>query len=527
MKRDMKTMVKQAIAMMVCVLMVFSITACGRGTTSKKVNKNAKKITIQLFEGGHGRAWLDNIITAYEEKNGDVDITVKTTVSSIAAEALVNSGKSEFDLILLNYNFWNGSYEGKIEDLTDVYMATPEGESQTIMEKCNDTLVSYYNIGTADAPKFNQMSWASTNTGICYNQTTLDEVLGEGKWTLPNTTDEFLALCKEVQGDGSEAYAFVFNGQDDNYMDTYLIPAWTAQYMGYDAYYNYCHGKYQDANGEFVDASASEGKTLVEQNGSLPALKVFEEICTNYCHPYSVDLSFNNAQKVFCGYGSGVKTQKVAFMANGDWLESEIATLVANKPQDIKMMKLPVVSAIIDKCKTINDDATLSKVVAAIDSGATSCEGVSEADFNRIYEARHTSTSLSFMHCLAIPSTSQYVEEVKDFLVYMFSDEAQAIYSETLNGLTMPYGYDVSTNSNIKVSDFNKSVYEVFSGEHDIINVEDYSSKIVFFGGFRGAPTSASKVLFNKEATADSLFKDYVEKYSNRWGQILSQAGKK
>lgn len=530
MKSNIRKTISRTVALILSLSMLATGVGCGGSTgggssdSGKKKNPNATQLTVQLFEGGYEKAWLENIVAAYEEKNQDVQITIKTTVNSVSAEQLVNAGKSTYDLVMLNYGFWQDSYAGKIVDLTDVYKSVPEGESKSIMEKCNASLVNFYNIGTAKEPKFNQMSWATTYTGICYNKTTLDEVLGEGNWTLPNTTDEFLALCKKVQGNGSEAYAFVFNGQDDNYMDTYLKPVWTAQYMGYEAYYNYCHGKYRNENGEYVEAGSADGQKLVEQNGSLAAMKVFEELCTNYCHPYSSDLSFNNAQKVFCGYGSGVKTQKVAFMANGDWVESEVSTLLANKPQDIRMMKLPVVSAITEKCTTIKDDKTLSAVITAIDSGAAAYEGVSEEDFARVAEARKVVMSLCDIHSLAIPATSQHVEEVKDFLVFMFSDEGQAIYAKTLNGLTMPYGFDVTTDSSIEQTEYVKSVKAAVSDDAHLVFVADYSSPYIFFGGFSGIPESGASALFNKTATAESVYKDYLTQYGNRWSQILSQS---
>lgn len=515
-------MFKKIAAVALCVIMLLSCTACVGQQGTLGGSKRSKQITIQLFEGGYGRKWLDNVIAAYETIHTDVKVTVKTTVNSVTAEQLVNAGKSTFDIVMLNYGFWADSYNGTIVDLTDVYLSKPDGEDKTILEKCNDTIVDFFNIGTADAPKFNQMSWASATSALCYNKSTLDEILGEGNWEVPKTTDEWLALCARVQGDGSQAYGFVFTGKEN---DMIFQPTWMAQYMGYDAYYNYCHGKYMNENGEFVAAGANDADKLVSETGNLPGLKVLEELCTKYAHPYSVDLTFNNAQKVFCGYGSGVKTQKVAFMGNGDWLESEVATLLEHKPQDIRMMKVPVISAIIDQCETISDDATLSAVIDAIDAGKTSYEGVSEKDFARIAEARTVVASLSDIHCLAIPSTSKNVDEAKEFLKFMFSDEAQKIYAKEQNGLTMPYGYDVSGASDIQTSTFIQSVNECMSGTVRMTYHPDYSSRVMFFGGLNVLNAYAQNSLFNKEETAESLNASMVQDIKNRWSQILSTSG--
>ena len=520
----MKMKMKRVFALLLSVLVLLSCTACG-GTGVGGKNSGSDRpiqLTIQLFEGGYGREWLDNMVAAYEAIRTDVKITVKTTVNSVPAEQLVNAGKSTFDIVMLNYGFWQDSYDGTIVDLTDVYTYTCEGENQSIMEKCNDTIVEFFNIGTEENPKFNQMCWATATSSLCYNKTTLDEILGAGNWEEPNTTDEWLALCARVQGDASKAYAFVFSGKLE---DTILMPTWTAQYMSYDNYYNYCHGNYQDDNGNFVAAGMGDGQKLVSQNGSLAGMKVLETLCTTYAHPYSIDLEFNDAQKVFCGYGSGVKTQKVAFMANGDWLESEVSMLLANKPQDIRMMRVPMISAIIDKCDTISDDATLSAVIDAIDSGATSYEGVSDEDFARIAEARMNVASLSGIHALAIPKTSKNVDEAKNFLKFMFSEAGQKIYAQAENGLAMPYGYDPSKDSDVQVSTFVQSANECILGDINMIYNPDYSSPVMFFGGLGVLPGTAQNQFFSKSTTAEALYAKTMESISNRWDQILNASG--
>lgn len=517
---------KKLVALCLSLILLLSCTACGEAGVGGKDSGGDRPIqlSIQLFEGGHGRIWLDNMVAAYENIRTDVNITVKTTVNSIPAEQLVNAGKSTFDIVMLNYGFWQDSYDGTIVDLTDVYNYTPDGESETIMEKCNDTIVQFFNIGTADAPKFNQMNWASTTSALCYNKTTLDALLGEGNWEEPNTTDEWLALCQKVQGDASKAYGFVFSGKLE---DTILLPTWTAQYMGYEAYYNYCHGNYMNEAGEYVVAGIGDGQKLMAQNGSLPGMKVLETLCTTYAHPYSVDLAFNDAQKVFCGYGSGVKTQQVAFMANGDWLESEVSVLLANKPQDIRMIKVPMISAIIDKCDTISDDATLSAVITAIDDGATSYEGVSAEDFARIADARKNVVSLSGIHALAIPATSKNVDEAKNFLKFMFSEAGQKIYAQAENGLTMPYGYNPASDSEVTVSPFVQSVNNCILGDTNMVYSPDYSSRVMFFGGFTIVPGSIQNQFFNKSTTADEIYQKTIEGFASRWDQIYKASGGK
>ena len=75
-------------------------------------------------------------------------------------------------------------------------------------------------------------------------------------------------------------------------------------------------------------------------------------------------------------------------MVNGDWLENEMSSYLLSHPQDIGMMRAPVVSEIIGKLATVNTDAKLSEVVKAVDEGKTSVEGVSAEDFETVRQAR-------------------------------------------------------------------------------------------------------------------------------------------
>ena len=81
-------------------------------------------------------------------------------------------------------------------------------------------------------------------------------------------------------------------------------------------------------------------------------------------------------------------------MYNGSWLFNEMQLMFPNGTDyDFKMMKVPVISAITDKCTTIENDAELAALVRAIDAGETDLAGdgyeVNAADFARVSEARN------------------------------------------------------------------------------------------------------------------------------------------
>ena len=207
---------------------------------------------------------------------------------------------------------------------------------------------------------------------------------------------------------------------------------------------------------------------------------------------------------------------------NGQWLENEVQSYLLTKPQDLAMIKTPVISSIV---KTLENksmtDETLSAVIDAIDKGETSYPGVSEKDFSRISEARHMVYSATFDHCCAIPAKSKNKPLAMEFLKFMASDMGQSIYAKYLNGLTMPYGYDVGD----KVTDFVRSRYENFS---DYIPIcIDFSSPLVYRQGLTAYTTGNGAGLdgvLYKGNTAEWVINDTKTTLMASWDKIILAA---
>ena len=98
-------------------------------------------------------------------------------------------------------------------------------------------------------------------------------------------------------------------------------------------------------------------------------------------------MTWQEAQIAFVGQGyAGQDMTESAMMVNGQWLENEVQSYLLTKPQDLVMIKTPVISSLV---KTLENksmtDETLSAVIDAIDEGKSSYAGVSEKDFTRIF----------------------------------------------------------------------------------------------------------------------------------------------
>ena len=459
------------------VVMAFGVaclTGCGGGGgNDDSGNQTGGRLTIEIYEAGFGTAWLDEIAANYSAATG---IKVKVNKSYLETEIptkLIND-QSDADIVFMVGNAFEAQDRGLLVDLSDVLDAKLDGNDETVREKMNRNIYDYL---VNDDGTIYQLPWANTVSSFCYNETTLNEILGEGNWTLPNTTDEFFALADRIKAVGDGNYAFVDSTKTG--YGSYLFQTWWAQYDGVDRFYDYFNGYYYK---DGVRTFAENGE-IYDNISRLRSLEVCEKLfkkTNGYIHNKSDRMEFTDAQIVFAGQGFSSDKAKAAFIISGDWTENELisylqAAEAAGKPQTIKMMKMPVISSIVETLKdTSMTDETLSAVIEAVDAGKSSYDGVDPDDFARIASARNTVSSLTYQHPFGIPSNSSRINKAKDFIRYMLSDYAQSIYAKNLNGLSMPYGYKADDSD---LSAFVKSRLESYDNTYFPIS-NDYSADL-------------------------------------------------
>ena len=223
---------------------------------------------------------------------------------------------------------------------------------------------------------------------------------------------------------------------------------------------------------------------------------------------------YNEAQIIFAGSGYRGTPARAAFIANGDWIESELSSTLQTaaqqgKPQSIKMMKIPMISSITEtlEAKTMSD-ATLSKVIEAIDGGVTSYEGVSENDFNTIATARRMVYSLVYEHPFGIPANSKHIDAAKEFLKYLLSDDAQSVYAKKLHGMTMAVEYEQKEGD---VSEFMNSRFASYDNTYQPI-ANNFSASLFRRGKVVDIKSTAGFIdgdLFNGVTPKEILDKTY------------------
>ncbi len=467
----MSKIAKKLITICLTVCCAFGAVACGGGTDN---TSSADSLTISVVKLGYGVEWLNQLVAAFEKKEG-----IKVTVNS---PAIGSAGQSSLDKeieskasttdLFFNKRGWfaKAVYDGSIvadngktydclyADLSDVWnSAVDEGSQKTIKEKMDPTYVAASEIDG----KYYSLPWAGGVYGIVRNLTKWN-ALGLTADDVPYTTNELFALCDRVK---DQVSPFIYS-LDSEYYSGWL-PIFFAQYEGKENAEMFMAGKDPDGN---------KSKDLYTYDGQLEALKILKTLIKTdgYQYEKSTSISFTIMQGLF------IKGQAL-FSINGSWLENEAENF---SDATLDMIKTPVISSLVNKlsfCPTDDSgkkikadnftaeqktaaDAKLVEVIKyvdAIDAGttATKPQGVTDEDIAIVKEARH----YSFMaggtdHQAYVPAYAAHVENAKKFLKFMYSDEGMNIYYKALNGATLPATPVNGYTEKLSFSEFRTSV---------------------------------------------------------------------
>lgn len=519
-------MKKKLLTIGLAVLTAITCCLCSCGQKNDSLNDGGSgrnggsslkgTLDITYFKGGYGDAWLKKIGAEFTAINPGVKIKYFPTVMSSSEISSISTGFATSDLYFLTDNMFDLAARKKLADISDVYATIPEGENKTVLEKTDAGLSDYF---VNEDGKYYMMSWSGSREGIIYNKSTLDEVY-PGGYELPKTTDAMFDMFDDLKA--KKVVPFIYSGTSDYLPTPFLV--WWAQYQGIEEYKDFYSGKITAEDGSKVLCGNAE---VTEQKGRLRSWQVLEKMCyknNGYTYEKTNDIEFAEAQTAFLGHGAGGDEFKCAFSVNGDWLENEADYALQALPQEIRYMKFPVISSIIETTPTIPDDAKLIEVIDYVD-GTTKVapEGVSEKDIKKIADARKMCHSVSQDHVVGIPANSRDIEIAKAFLVFLASDRAGEIYSRTLNGVVLPYGYNPLNNAKIDVTEYQKSKIELFG--RDAITVHMYYNNLLCYrNGFCAFRTQYGPKfgaeLFDGSETAQSLF-DYNVTYNRKnWAEL-------
>ena len=534
---------KKLVGLLLSVLMVLSLVGCsgnpqgGDQIDAEKYGERSKEITLCYYEGGYGSEWLAAVVDDYMMNvNTDLYIHLKSSTDNATAREKITGKTGTYDLYYIEVDMFDK--QDSLEELTDLLEMEVPGESGVkVKDKIDAQWLDYYEEDGKwyQMPATNFMGWNWT-----YNKGLLDETLGEGNYKLPNTTDEFFALGEELFN--NNVFLTTFAGNDTTGGADYLrycYEIWFAQMTGMEGYAHYFNCEYNN-NGTY-EVAKTYPENIVENKLAIEeTYRVAERLCqgdgdTEYVHTKCESLSFLDAQfLLYKGNFKGAAEFPIAFYYNSASGEQEMAPYVADgivEDQDIRMMKMPVISAIINRTPSIQDDATLSAVVDYVDGVTdTAPAGVTEEDIAIIAEARNLKAELVCRE-FVITESAQHKEDIKDFLAYLVSDQAQKVAAKECNGLPiLNYGYvPTEEDMGFEFTTYVESAHEVFADAVivDIANFDKPLGKFVGLSWYQDSTTSGGTLctnLYTEQAlSSDEIYQSTLDSFATTWADRVEQ----
>ncbi len=535
MKKLSKIFVMAMALIMTCSC--FAVVGCG----GNKDLKDPTVLNVIMPDLGYGTDWMKAVGAKFTEKTGTrVRVEVTPTEGSYVTE--MRAGTAKYDIYLLRDNTYNlvtnntanySGYDCILASYDDIYNSKVTGEDILFKDKMSETYELYnrvYATYGSDEYHYYAVQWCDSSFSLVRN---LD--VWKSDWAIPNTTDELLAVAKKIKGNEGY-YPFIFSTQASYWWQGANI--WVTQYQGYEDMY----GQYGFWNG-YAEGSKDGDEMSVDmwaRDGIYYTLEALDELCkpaNGYQHPLSTTVDFTTAQGYFL-----TPSQKIAMMVNGDWLYKEMSKNYSNA--NIEMFPMPIISAIRlhpDCENTIEDDAELSALIKAIDAGSTDLVGegydVSQSAYDKIYDARNMYTPASNInHVMVSPSYSDSLPLVKDFMLFLASDEGLCEFSRSIGGFTLCFDTSetVEQAAMSVANSFVKSSYANKKGKA-CAPWPVYSCRLFSMGNMPVYPTIETgykepELIFSLDSddgymNANDLYLLNYQNASAKWSQYMSAAG--
>ena len=215
------------------------------------------------------------------------------------------------------------------------------------------------------------------------------------------------------------------------------------------------------------------------------------------------------------------------------------------KVADTKMMRTPIVSEIVEKTPSITAVATstgrdaddvLADVIKAVDSNNPSLcpNGISEADYAKVKEARGIVFALGSCSSAYIPSYAEGKDIAVDFLRFMATDIAHDAYIKATRGASLPFEYDVSKSNPAiynNISDYQKVRQGYFTNTElpQIFLPMPSTYPLARFGGvgtFTWANYYTTFSAASNTRTAEDYYNATIDYWTDsKWSEALANAG--
>ena len=446
-------------------------------------NKNsATTLNVVCLNLGYGSEWIEDAVKIWEDENPGyrVNLNASPDARSLVTSDMAKSNNID-DVYISNGTDWR-RYAGQSKLLALDDLLEEKVDGMTVLEKVNPEYRNsiYFKNQKGETHTY-RLPWMSDVGGIFYNA----KMFADNGWEVPTTTDELLALCKNMidhpiyvdptDKTSPRVYPFAYTGENTDYFD-YLVYTWWGQIAGVDAINEFKNYGKEDS-GKF------DAKTNATYAGLKQATDVWYQIFGNPAYTDPADITRDNrtAQK-------NIMQGKAAMMISGNWVYNEMLNYNTNHTLpsnfELKIMDSPKIVANAEKCSYI----------------------IGEDQY------------------IAIPATTIKADLAKSFIKTLISDKVLKVFFEKAHGMM---AYRLSSGNYETDNTYMKSLMEYRS--HLDKTFTNYSSSLLFlnnFVDFWGASSGRpfQSLIKKTYKSVDEAFEEIYANVTRQWGTWVSDS---
>lgn len=456
--------------LMLCGITVFGSVACG-GKVIDKVRTDREQIYVNVYNGGVGTEWFDNLKNEWNAQNEKYEIIAemqKKEESDIRAEietGVSSQSKSPLCYFSISSSFKRVINADSLLDLTDFLEMKPDGEDgMTVKEKLSGYYGDWQKIASNDTKGgIYMLPWNESMNGFVYNH---DDFLSAGwLYYAENTQEVKDALTKQgiAFEESGERLTFVSSENPTNYKEGgYILRA------GKDGKY----GTYDDGQ----PITESEWSAMLKKIATIPTSQFgsarpfiwtgyYESAYTSYLK-WAMMAQHSGAQfvKDYCSHDSEGRTYKMHDGTQTSWTiddgykaYSAEASYRAMKFYSDYLMPNGYRHPAADD-NSVDHGTAQSKFIYG--NGKGTAVAISEASSFFVVKPTDYETQ----------AAKDKIEALKDFLLYTLKEE-NLRKTTVLTGVVRPYKYTLTQEDRAKMTPFARNNYDVYMDEENVSRI--------------------------------------------------------
>lgn len=453
----MKTLKKLSV-LTLAVILAACTTACGLKRQSGSGNYD---LVVKYYSGAYGDEWIQLAAEEFGKEKGVKVQTVPSADMDCGAENSLTANKNLADVYICSARRWQSWVQnGFVERLDSVYdstVKTSSGDKKVSEYIDPDVLGRYYierQLGTGDYYPW-VMPFSAMPMSLAYNNDVLKKLPhtsgaavsaesvdpATGKWIAPpKNLSEWMALCDDVNAyksdDGHKYVPFGWSARESQQI-YYFMFTWWAQYQGLTDSNVAGQGSFYDfwnfGNTSTTTLNQTFSSKVFEQSGIANALENIKKLIID-----TNSQSFKNSLSAV----NTLSTQELTRAVYAERNEERPVIAVASSFGESE-----------------------AKLTGVIDSDS---DGKQDSDIRFMnIPALDGHESEKYLYCanddvMFVPSGAEHKDLAKEFLVFLCNEDQLKKFTARSGGGIRPFGYDAREITDSAITEYNKSVFDVY-----------------------------------------------------------------